>query len=436
MEIFIAVVYLFVFLLIIYKLPFFSLQNISRKFVVLSVVYRMVLASVFIVTYTHFYTDRTTADMYRYYDDAGIMYSALSENPPDFFRMLSGFNDQSQEIQENYYMKMNTWYKSYEYLVPNDNRTMVRWNAFLMLFSFGSFYVAALFFVIMGYLGIFFLFKSFQMKHPVHEKILFLALMFFPSLTFWTSGISKEALVVFALGGFLFTFMKLISKKFNVLNVLFFIVFAYMLFTIKIYVLLFLIPVIIAYLWGRTSKSINLFLKFCLSISVFLILIWNFHYVVPGINFVDAFVRQQHDFISFAKSIDAGSIINGHVLQPNVLSFLKAVPVALINVFFRPFFFDSHNLLMFAVSVENFVFIVAIFGWFFLINRKFRPDAFFWLCVTFSLMFFTVIGLSTPVTGAIVRYKVVGFPFLFGFLIQMMNSEKVSNKLIRILNIV
>ena len=45
-------------------------------------------------------------------------------------------------------------------------------------------------------------------------------------------------------------------------------------------------------------------------------------------------------------------------------------------------------------------------------------------CVSFSIILFTVIGLTTPITGAIVRYKIPAIPFLFIAVFMFMNSKK------------
>lgn len=373
--------------------------------------------------------------MYRYYDDARIMYSALSDNPQDFFRMLAGIGDHTKEINGTYYMKMNTWYKSHDHLLPNDNRTMVRWNAFLILFTLGSFYANVLLFVILGYLGIFLFYRSIQLNNPVSEKILFVALMFFPSLIFWTSGISKEALIVFALGGFMYTFMKMMRGEFKARDLFLCILFILIMGSVKVYVLFCLIPGIISFLWTLKQKPKYVFMKYFLTVTGFVILIWNFHQLFPGLNFVEMFVRQQNDFINFANSIDAGSLVNSSALEPSIRSFIAALPSAFLNVLFRPFFIDSHNLFMIFVSVENLIFLISLVLFFFVIRESFKTDPLFWFSATFAILFFALVGLSTPVMGAVVRYKVIGYMFLFVILIQMIDSEKLNKKFAGIVKI-
>lgn len=409
------------------KSSFFSFQYVSKKAIIGSLFFRAAICILFFVVYTSYYKGRDETDMYRYYDDAQIMHSALADVPSDYLKMLSGIGDDSNHINDHYYMKMSTWNKSYDYFVRNDNRTMVRINAFLMLFSFGSLFVHKLFFMIMGFIGFFWIIKTIQLGSPLKNKLLFYCVMFFPSLVFWTASITKEALLVFALGGFIYILKKVIEKSGKSFLIFLLPIFLYMLISVKIYVLLCMIPVMLALVWSWTSKRRPAALwKFLIVMTAYVTLLWNFHHIVPSMNFLDSFVRKQHDFIYFAQSIHAGSLINVEMLSPHVMSFMKSLPIAFFALLFRPFFFDANNIFMFLVSFENISFVLFLGLIVLTFNKKYKPDLVFWACVFFSLLFFAVIGLATPVLGAVVRYKIIGYPFMFAALISMTSDEKIK----------
>jgi hypothetical protein len=45
-------------------------------------------------------------------------------------------------------------------------------------------------------------------------------------------------------------------------------------------------------------------------------------------------------------------------------------------------------------------------------------------CFTFTIVLFLIIGLTTPIIGAIVRYKIPALPFLvFGLLLCVNNTQ-------------
>jgi hypothetical protein len=186
-----------------------------------------------------------------------------------------------------------------------------------------------------------------------------------------------------------------------------------------------LIPVLIAVLLFRKADGISGFIKFSIVITAFIAILWNFHHIVPQMNFLESFVRKQHDFIHYSRFIQAGSLVTERMLSPNLLAFLSFVPLAFANVLFRPLFFDADNVFMLMVSIENLFFIVSIvFLARCLISPNFKANKMFWANVFFALFFFALIGIATPVLGAIVRYKIVAYPFMFAALIAMIDNEK------------
>lgn len=426
MDIITGIIYFFLILLIIVKLPFFKPEHINSKTVLLSFAFRSIACVIFFLVYTFYYTNRSEADMYRYFDDGKIMYSSLQAESVSYVKMISGISDNTDEIRNNYYMNMNTWFKSFENIVHNDNRTMVRLNAFLMLFTFGSFYANALIFMFLGFTGLVWIYKTMTPDDPVKSKILFFLLMFFPSLVFWTSNITKESMVIFTLGGFLFFCKRFLTEPRKYYRIILPALFLLLLFLLKIYVLLSLIPFLLAFLLTVHKKGRAILLRFAIIITCYILLLWNFNVFFPDYNIVEAFVSQQRNFLNFAESVNAGSMLFVPELEANVLSFLKATPFALINVLFRPLFFDSTNFLMLFASVENAFVILLMFATCYFVRKKFRADAFFAACLGFTIFFFLVVGLTTPVSGAIVRYKIIGVPFLFFLLISLVDERNLK----------
>ncbi len=427
MDIVTGVIYFFLFLLFVIYLPFFKQGNISRNTAVIAYFFRTASSALFFVVYTFHYTNRSEADMYRYYDDGKIMYSSVLHSPLTYVKMITGISDDHDEIKEQYYMKMNTWYKSFDSIVHNDNRTIVRINAFLMLFTFGSLYAQSLLFMFLGFIGLTWIFRAIAEKETFRERLLYYSVMFFPSLVFWTSNISKEAVVIFALGGLLFFTKKMLSEPFRLLRMCLPLLFLFLLFTLKIYVLMSLIPFLTAYFMSLKKQGRTVIFRFLLVFVCYVLVLWNLHLVFPNYNIIEALIRQQQNFLSFANDINAGSIIAVPLLKPELINFIGAVPVALFNVLFRPFFFDSTNAFMLMVSFENLFFILFLIMVSIFLKKKFLTDPLFMACIGFAVFFFVVVGLVTPVMGAVVRYKIIGYPFLFAAMIKLIDEGRLRN---------
>ena len=108
-----------------------------------------------------------------------------------------------------------------------------------------------------------------------------------------------------------------------------------------------------------------------------------------------------------------GSAITLNRLMPSYSSVIKLLPEAFINVFFRPFIFDVENLFSLLACIEN----CALLALLLLLIFTFKmPDEKAKLMISFSVLFvftlYTLVGLTTPVLGAAVRYKVPALPFL------------------------
>ncbi len=419
-----ALLYLFIFYIILFKSPFFNYKNIHKSEIIIAFTIKVVASIIFYLIYTEYYTVRKEIDMFRYYDDALIMHEAVNNNTVDYLKMLTGINDNSNIITENYYLRMDNWFESFETFIKNDNRTMIRLNALFLLISNNEIFVHKLFFLILGFIGSLWLLKTFESDNDRKNKILFYLVLFFPSLLFWTSSITKETILLFVLGGFMFFSKKYIQSKQSKF-LLFAIIFLYFMTYIKVYAFFVLVPILLARLIFKNTSTLKRYIGYASIISIYLFFIWNFHHISPNHNFVQAFIRKQADFIHYAQFIGAGSLINMQTLEPNILSFMSATPMAIVNVLFRPFIWECSSIMMYPAAIENFIIILLIIIMLFYFNKKDITKHLFLISLFFCILFFILVGIGTPVLGAIVRYKIIGYPFLFFALLTCINIEKI-----------
>ena len=88
-----------------------------------------------------------------------------------------------------------------------------------------------------------------------------------------------------------------------------------------------------------------------------------------------------------------------------------------INGFFRPFPFNINNLLQLFPLIENMLlYLMVLYLLFKILFLKIRINQdvknVLWNSLFFITMLFILTGLSTPVIGALVRYKIPGLLFL------------------------
>ncbi len=159
-------------------------------------VVKSLLAVMFLWVHMNYYNGADTA---RYISDGEIIYHTLFENPAQYLLLTFGPNNLATipPLIAEQVEAMGYWFDDGAYM-------MVRFNALARLFSFGNQYVHGVFVAFLSTLGMWWLFKTLQQKGvPVWP--LALGVFGLPSTLFWTSGVHKEGLLAFFLGGFVYS---------------------------------------------------------------------------------------------------------------------------------------------------------------------------------------------------------------------------------------
>ena len=427
MSIFLPIIYTIIFLFIISKLRFFSIDGVSKKIIYIFFLIKILAGVVLSLLYMFYFPDPGKADTLVFFKDGSILYSALYENPLDYFRMLTGIGADAPHLS-HYYDQMDYWHKLFNYNLYNDNKILIRFNALACLFSFGHYFVHIVFMAFLSLSGLVAIYKTFITDMPEKKRLLLFAVFLIPSVIFWTSGLLKEGILIFAFGLFLYHTRKLTLEKFSKLN-LFFSVFSLVLLGfIKFYVLAAALPAFISWIWVAKTKTNKIILKFIFVHALFIIGVIFSGYIFSDYNILKIISLKQKDFIEHVQTIgNVGSYIEIPLLDENVLSFVKNTPQALINSFFRPHILESRTIMMLLSAVENCLIIITIvFVAIYSSYKQIRNKAAFWFCISFTLLLFTLCGLTTPVLGALVRYRVPGIPFLFIALIILFDLEKIK----------
>ena len=127
---------------------------------------------------------------------------------------------------------------------------------------------------------------------------------------------------------------------------------------------------------------------------------------------------------SFEK---AGSYYPLPIIGKSSTNFIKSIFNAISNVFFKPFNFFEGSLLLTLASFENLLFFIFIL--FLLIKRKIQIANLNVLLfnLLFIFMLYTVIGLTIPVLGGLVRYKILGFLLLLISLLMIFVKKRIKN---------
>ncbi|HQM77769.1 MAG TPA: hypothetical protein PLA78_01230 [Bacteroidales bacterium] len=389
-----------------------------------------VLAGILLVyVYIGYYSDRGSADIFKYYDDGRTIWETTRGNNKDFVKIIFGiYNQDEYELLKNKYL-VNTSHWDRADFVPfrYENRLIIRINAALMPLTGDNFGLHLLFFIFIAFIGQYFLFKS--IAPFVQKKLSFLIIFLFPSLLLWTSGILKETIIIFIIGLWLYGLKLLIDKKY-VLSAVLLLISTLIASTVKVYIIIGLYLSILPLIIYKIIKKYKVWQVY---LSVFIIYILSIPLLkyLFGLDLLTLIVNKLELTTNLAISENAGSMINPLKLEPTLFSFIINAPLAIINTFFRPFINDIDSLIMIPSFIENLIciliMIIAIIFRKKEITQKEQNILLFFL--SFTIIETLLIGYTTPILGATVRYRI--FPMLFFLLslIIIIDFEKIRYKL-------
>lgn len=421
MESLLTIFYFLLGCLFIYQWKFFQLELISRWWLISLFALKIIVAIGITYIYTYYYTQRDDADIYNFFDDGAVMAQAFFDAPKDFFQMLIGFGADGPYFYETYYDKMNFWDRAENTNLLSDTHLMIRLNAVIHLFSFGNIMVHNVFFNFFSLIGVTAIFKAIKMYFHQLEKVMFLILALTPSFLFWGSGLLKESIIIFALG-FLLLHLFNFQKNTWIKNSLIIIgSFSLILFS-KFFIAVTLVPAIIGYVFHRYFKW-NLFTSYSLSLLIIFAISLGMYFSNFDPNPIDVIINKQHDFMAYLEHSPAKSEIEQPVHQ-NIWDLITYTPQALVNVFVRPFIWESYSIFTLFSALEN-VLIFILIGICIFLAKKNNVSTFFYFALVFSISAALVIGLITPVMGAIVRYKIFSIVFLLLAILSLADRSKI-----------
>jgi hypothetical protein len=377
----------------------------------------------------------------------------------------------SEAAVQQYLAHTNHW-SAGDLDLMNDSRNVLRVNSLIVFISKGNVYVHILFFSFFSFIGLRELFHAFRDRIFYDKRLFWFALILFPTLSFWTSSVLKEPLMILGLAFILNGMFGRLSTKSRwwriLLGVLLMLLF-------KPYVLgclLLSIPLFLLGKWVFKKRVFLVPLTALAGVVLVFVLFSGFRK-----NVTHRLTRMQFDFINVgrggthayadscfyyfrndqyadlefskegtvrakkdltAKKVtfgmnypfqdvrlkasegpwkvvfigDAcGSYIELTPIGNDFGQLLKNIPEALSNAAFRPTFWDPGGNLKIVSFLETIgLFAFLVFGlWY---NRKSRTAEeknILLFLAAFSIILLVLIGWTTPILGAIVRYRMPAY---------------------------
>jgi len=401
-EIITPLVYFILLLLIIANKRFFKSDSISKK--VLLIGFSLKVFSAMLFGYFYRSGMLTGGDTFLYFDDGNIIYNTFKTDPFIYFKLAIGTNDFTPvpKYLLPYTDAMHFWF-------DNSNYFLVRLNALIRPFSFGVYNVHAIIFAFLSFIGTYNLYLFFENK-VISKRVLQFILFGIPSIVFWTSGVHKEAIVIFALGTILYNLDEIIKSVYTKRNIFFAVLGLIILGYIRIYLLAFLLPLIAAMILYNRFESKETSLKvFFICIGAFLAILFLIDVYTPKVSFFHEMLVRRAFFLNSPGNMSFP--VEG--IPHNYKGVLMLIWEAVTNPFIRPLPNDCNIFLAYLASFETCILLFVFISLLVTVKVKSilrNPYAIFSILFGLSTLF--LIGLIVNNSGAIVRYRSVAIPFI------------------------
>jgi hypothetical protein len=477
-----AIFYTALFIFLIRRHSFFNIEGVSRNVLTLGFIVKIFFGIAFWFVYTQIGHYQHHADAILYFEDGKAIYKALYESPLDYIRILLGSEDPSLN---RYIDNTGHWLMVYNQGIFNESRTIIRFNALVDIFSFGNYHVHTVFICFVSLIGLTGILKTFLPYFMDKKKELIvwgsgvlkegLILFAMGMLIYHFHKILNEQLSLKRLFLILLFGALLAITKAYILAILLplFIAHAWIqktgnrkpaikymaVFSVGIAMLLLQNKKDIPFmLMDKQQQSIymssggsylglekeNKFIYIAPKFKNRIIPIPEkpgFCKIAPGVSYVSWYFERYTDSTYVKNSTDtttywtyydlepSGSRIDIPALKPTYASVIQNAPIAFANTAFRPTFLDAKNPMMLFSAIENCFFALFLILCLLFPSSKNKNIQILCYCLSFSILLFVLIGLTTPILGAVVRYKIPALPFFLIAFLVILDKDKLLKKL-------
>jgi hypothetical protein len=271
------------------------------------------------------------------------------------------------------------------------------------------------------------MFLTFYRMVPELHRWTALACLFIPTVFFWGSGIFKDTITLSTLGISFYCFYRVfIDRKYSIISVLVLLFSLWVIYSIKKYILLSFLPVIIIWIAIRTLVKVRSIVLRVIIVPIALVpVLFLAYYTIVKVGEDDP--RYNVEKLAETAKITAYDIRYGWgartgegsgytlgELDGTWQSMARLAPGAIIVSLYRPYLWEIRNPLMVLSAFESMAFLLVTLYVFYRVGFRGlkylrKPEVVF--CLGFSLMFAFAVGVSTYNFGTLSRYKIPLLPF-------------------------
>ncbi len=399
------------------KIKFTVNAGLSKKILVILFLTK-VFAGVLNGWLSHAYPN---ADTWSYHFDAFEEYRLLFIRPQEYFTNL--FTSPYNSGYEGMFQSEHSYW--------NDLKTnlMVKMVSVFHIFSGGNYYVNVILYNFLIFFGNVALFKVFSAAFKTKSLLLVAICFLLPSFLFFSSSIHKEGLIIASIGITLYIIHGILAgKKWSFKKVIFLLLSLALIFLLRNFVFIALLPAIGAWVISKRLVYPPIYIYAGIYL-IGIVLFFTIGKIFPAMDLPQVVVDKQASFFELGK---ANTSILTDTLSPTLKSFVSNSPQAFNHVFLRPYFWEGKVLsFLYPLALEVIIYLLAFFVFLFFRNKENSglDYSFLLFGVFFSISLLLIIGYTTPILGAIVRYRSIYLPFVLAPILLGINYKKIPSVL-------
>ncbi|MBL6446875.1 hypothetical protein JMN32_11165 [Fulvivirga sp. 29W222] len=408
-------------------------DELSKKILFPSLTLKVIGALMIGIIYQFYYG---AGDTLNYYNQGKIVASALRENFLAGVQLLLS-NGEFESSTFEYSTKLY-WYRN-----PPE-MFIIKLSGLFGYLCFDTYSSIALMFMLISFSGSWALFNTFNKIYPSLKLYSAIAIFFIPSVIFWGSGLMKDTIMLGALGWLFHSFHSLfIEKKRILISVIVLIICLYILYTIRIYILLAFVPPALFWIFLENNKRIKsalirniskpLFAAFGLGLAFYAAITVTEGSEKYDLDNIGQRTKINAEYLYAISQQQEGSAYYLGELDGSFESIVRLTPQAILVTLYRPFLWEIRNPLMLLSAIESLLFLTLslyIFikpGFFKSIQILFKEPLILF-SIVFSLGLAVGVGLNSFNFGTLVRYKIPILPFYCAGLLFLSKYKEISDE--------
>jgi len=383
---------------------------------------------VFALVFVYYYK---AGDTVLYFSGSTALSNLIYEEPVTYFKLLFLPSDLPPEYYEIA--------RQIPYSHTGEEWFMVKLISFFAFLSFKKYLVLSLWLNMVAFWGSWKLYQVFADIMPEHKNKVFLIIFFLPSTFFWGVGILKDTITLAVVFYVIYVLYQILEKKkFTFKYIIGVLLGSFVVYKLKSYLLLALLPSMftLVYLYVKYKINHKMFRQILGPLLIILFLIPGYFGVLKlseGTNYkVDKLQKQVEGFHSW-HTTTGGSSYNLGEVEYTFWGIISKIPASLNVTFFRPYLWEAKSVTSLIGALESTFVLVFFLFVFFKTRRDFfkylNSNKFILGLSVFVLFFGFVVGFTSYNFGALARYKMPIYPLFVLILLYIYSryeKEKIS----------